>query len=281
MDSEIIRQLEAIQRDNESLRAEVATLTKNLSTVQRQQRGLSRRVGEAEDTALIPWDWINVVGIVACVGSIYLVDVITGFKLPNLIPFQATNNTQEAPIAATNAQAATVVNKVKEWVGKAFKPGESARCADFVRSVFSSLNIQVGVTQSPIDGQSTNPDLANSFFGADLGTLKRDKSQLQPGDLVAFGGTYGGYPPSTITHVGIYVGNGQMVDRPTANEPVKLRSIDTFEHFVAGITLKNLQTPSTPSLPVAGNDVKLTPAMSNNAITPQLPINSNGRRNLI
>lgn len=281
MDSEIIRQLEELRRDNESLRTEVATLAKTLSTVERKHKKLTRRVGEAEDTALIPWDWINVVGIVACVGSIYLVDIITGFKLPNFNPFQATNKVQETPIATASAQAATVVNKAKEWVGKDFKPGESARCADFVRRVFSSLNIQVGVTQSPIDGQSTNPDIANSFFGADLGTLKRDKSQLQPGDLVAFGGTYGGYPPSTITHVGIYVGNGQMVDRPTANEPVKLRSIDTFEHFVAGITLKNLQAPSTPSVPVAGNDVKLTPAVSNNSTTPQLPINSNGRQNLI
>ena len=39
----------------------------------------------------------------------------------------------------------------------------------------------------------------------------------------------GEFPPDAITHVGIYVGNGEMIDRPTSSEPVKRRSIDIFE----------------------------------------------------
>lgn len=110
MDSEIIRQLEELRRDNESLRSEVATLAKTLAKTERKHQKLTRRVGEAEDTALIPWDWLNVVGIVACAGSIYLVDVITGFKLPNLNPFQqATNPTpaQSPPQAVPAIDVAT------------------------------------------------------------------------------------------------------------------------------------------------------------------------------
>ncbi len=130
-----------------------------------------------------------------------------------------------------------IVQKAKSWVGKSFKPGQTARCADFVRAVLDGVGVKAGVTSKPIDGETPNPETANSFFGPDLGEVKKRKEDLLPGDLVAFGGTYGGYGPDTITHVGIYVGDGMMVDRPTANEPVKLRPIDTFEHFVAGVAL--------------------------------------------
>ncbi|MFJ4836297.1 NlpC/P60 family protein [Streptomyces sp. NPDC088747] len=44
------------------------------------------------------------------------------------------------------------------------------------------------------------------------------RSELQPGDLVFF---YSG-----ISHVGIYVGNGQMIHAPNSNAPVRLAPID-------------------------------------------------------
>jgi hypothetical protein len=133
-----------------------------------------------------------------------------------------------------------IVEKAKSWVGKSFKPGQTARCADFVRSVLDGVGVKPGISSQPIDKETPSPETANSFFGPDLGKVKKSKEELLPGDLVAFGGTYGGYSPGTITHVGIYIGDGRMVDRPTANEPVKERSIDTFQHFVAGVELKNV-----------------------------------------
>jgi cell wall-associated NlpC family hydrolase len=54
---------------------------------------------------------------------------------------------------------------------------------------------------------------------ARMGTpVSRD--QLQPGDLVFF------YSP--ISHVGMYIGNGQMVHASTSGQPVKVASLDSM-----------------------------------------------------
>ena len=47
--------------------------------------------------------------------------------------------------------------------------------------------------------------------------------QLQPGDLVFF------YSP--VSHVGMYIGNGQMVHAPTTGDVVKVSSIDVMGYF--------------------------------------------------
>ena len=46
------------------------------------------------------------------------------------------------------------------------------------------------------------------------------RDQLQPGDLVFF------YSP--VSHVGIYIGNGQMVHAPTSGDVVKVASVDSM-----------------------------------------------------
>jgi cell wall-associated NlpC family hydrolase len=49
------------------------------------------------------------------------------------------------------------------------------------------------------------------------------RAQLQPGDLVFF------YSP--VSHVGIYIGNGQMVHAPTSGDVVKVASVDAMGGF--------------------------------------------------
>ena len=49
------------------------------------------------------------------------------------------------------------------------------------------------------------------------------KSQLQPGDLVFFQGTY----KSGISHVGIYVGNGQFIHSPQSGEVVSFANLNS------------------------------------------------------
>ena len=49
------------------------------------------------------------------------------------------------------------------------------------------------------------------------------RSQLQPGDLVFF------YSP--VSHVGIYIGNGEMVHAPTTGDVVKISNIDVMGYF--------------------------------------------------
>ncbi|HEY9907719.1 MAG TPA: NlpC/P60 family protein, partial [Thermosynechococcaceae cyanobacterium] len=113
-----------------------------------------------------------------------------------------------------------IAEKAVAWVGKEFKPGEQAQCATFIRQVLRETGSSLGVTQKAVDGQSSGEALANSFFGEDMGQIIRDVNELQPGDLIAYGGTYGGYPASTITHVAVYVGNGEIVDRVTSDRAV-------------------------------------------------------------
>ena len=52
------------------------------------------------------------------------------------------------------------------------------------------------------------------------------RADLQPGDLVFF------YSP--VSHVGIYIGNGQMVHAPTSGDVVKVASLDAMGGFVGG-----------------------------------------------
>ena len=49
------------------------------------------------------------------------------------------------------------------------------------------------------------------------------RDQLQPGDLVFF------YSP--VSHVGIYIGNGQMVHASTSGQPVKVASLDSMGNY--------------------------------------------------
>jgi cell wall-associated NlpC family hydrolase len=51
------------------------------------------------------------------------------------------------------------------------------------------------------------------------------RDQAQPGDLVAF------YSP--VSHIGIYIGNGQMVHAPTSGDVVKVSSIDRMGAITA------------------------------------------------
>ena len=51
------------------------------------------------------------------------------------------------------------------------------------------------------------------------------RAELQPGDIIAF------YSP--VSHVGIYIGNGQMVHAPTSGDVVKVASIDAMGSITA------------------------------------------------
>jgi cell wall-associated NlpC family hydrolase len=49
------------------------------------------------------------------------------------------------------------------------------------------------------------------------------RGELQPGDLVFF------YSP--VSHVGIYIGNGQMVHAPTSGDVVRVAALDSMGGF--------------------------------------------------
>ncbi|MEM9925644.1 MAG: NlpC/P60 family protein, partial [Cyanobacteria bacterium P01_D01_bin.50] len=117
------------------------------------------------------------------------------------------------------------------WVGKSYKPGQKERCADFVRFVLRQSNVRVGITRKPWDAGKQNHNgslMARSFFGSDIGIILINPKQFQKGDLIGFTNTYGNFKKGAITHVGIYIGNGKVVDRSTMSAPVRIRNLSAF-----------------------------------------------------
>lgn len=59
------------------------------------------------------------------------------------------------------------------------------------------------------------------------------RDQLHPGDLVFFATNTS--DPSTIHHVGIYVGGGVMIDSPHTGATIRFDEIDTFGGYIGGV----------------------------------------------
>ena len=82
-------------------------------------------------------------------------------------------------------------------------PGGGFDCSGLVMYVFAQLGVQL-------------PHYAAAQYG--FGTaVARD--QLQPGDLVFFDG---------LSHVGIYIGNGQLLHAPQTGDVVKITPLSQF-----------------------------------------------------
>lgn len=149
-----------------------------------------------------------------------------------------------------------VVEVAKTWVNREFRPGQGEQCANFVRHVFEQANVFVGEAAHPTDEHLLRPQdgglgrgFADSFSGDDVGA-KISKENLAAGDLVLLRNTYGDFNKGVITHVGIFVGNGQVVHRPTRDLPVQR---DPLSHwgglFVEGrrVGAVGVAQPPTPS----------------------------------
>lgn len=131
-----------------------------------------------------------------------------------------------------------VVQRAREHVRKPWRDnGPGPFCASFVRQVFLEAGVNLGVASKPSDHAQTSrmpqgPSYANSLAGDEIGTRIPSETQLTAGDLVFWSGTDPKYPPGVITHVGIYIGGGQVVDRGDAR--VEERPMSIFRHFVEG-----------------------------------------------
>jgi cell wall-associated NlpC family hydrolase len=86
---------------------------------------------------------------------------------------------------------------------------------------------------------------ADQYFDGPHPTL----SQLEPGDLVFF--AYNLTDPSTIHHVGIYLGNGWMIDAPHTGAVIRYDRIDEADYF--GATRIDANAPRYPVGPNASN----------------------------
>ena len=117
-----------------------------------------------------------------------------------------------APGAAPNA----VLDLARAQTGKPYvwggaSPQTSFDCSGLVQWVYRQVGVQL-------------PRTAQQQYQA---TTRVPREQLQPGDLVFFAQTYPSSEP--ITHVGIYVGAGRMINAPTGGDVI--REMPAFSGF--------------------------------------------------
>lgn len=91
------------------------------------------------------------------------------------------------------------------WGGET--PGVGFDCSGLVQAAYKVAGI-------------TLPRVAQDQY--DATTKLAPDDPLEPGDLVFFGGS-----TTDVTHVGIYIGNGQMVDAPYTGAEVRVESFPT------------------------------------------------------
>jgi cell wall-associated NlpC family hydrolase len=127
-----------------------------------------------------------------------------------------------APLGTDNAE---VVDVARRYLGIPYvfggtNPAVGLDCSGLVQLVFRQLGMAL-------------PRTAQQQYEA---TQHVTREQLQPGDLVFFAHTYAD-PHDWVTHVGIYIGNGQQINAPTEGQSVSIQPVFAGfwdAHFVSG-----------------------------------------------
>ncbi|MEU6193129.1 NlpC/P60 family protein [Streptomyces sp. NPDC047061] len=109
-------------------------------------------------------------------------------------------------VAATDSRAAAAVAYAYSKLGSPYVWGatgpDAFDCSGLAQAAYRSAGVSIPRT---------------TYAQIDAGR-RVSRSELQPGDLVFF---YSG-----ISHVGIYIGNGQMIHAPNPSAPVRIAPID-------------------------------------------------------
>jgi cell wall-associated NlpC family hydrolase len=123
----------------------------------------------------------------------------------------ASASVAAAPAAASSSAAQTVVDTALAQQGKPYVWGgagpNSYDCSGLTQHAFAAAGVKL-----------PHSSRLQSTMGSPV-----SRDALKPGDLVFF------YSP--VSHVGIYIGNGQMVHAPTAGDVVKVSSFDRMPSF--------------------------------------------------
>jgi cell wall-associated NlpC family hydrolase len=125
---------------------------------------------------------------------------LVGAAAPAAGPIRASSSGARAAVATALAQVG------KPYVWGAAGPN-SFDCSGLMQYSWSAAGVALPHSSSGQSGMGTPVS----------------RSQLQPGDLVFF------YSP--VSHVGMYIGNGQMVHAATSGEPVKVVSLDSMGSY--------------------------------------------------
>jgi len=114
-----------------------------------------------------------------------------------------------APSPADAGRGALVVQAVRRYLGVPYvfggtNPASGLDCSALVQLVYRDVGVSL-------------PRTAQQQYES---TARISEGELQPGDLVFFAHTYAD-PHDWITHVGVYVGKGRMVNAPNTGDIVR------------------------------------------------------------
>jgi cell wall-associated NlpC family hydrolase len=133
------------------------------------------------------------------------------------------------------------------WGGE--KPGSGFDCSGLVQWVYAEAGISL-------------PRVAQDQF--DAGPHLAAGATLYPGDLVFFGSG-----PSQVDHVGIYVGNGEMIDAPYTGVDVRFDRVASVSIGYVGATRPEIPDLTTGAgVPVVTSLDSYTSAASGSTSTP-------------
>ena len=143
-------------------------------------------------------------------------------KAIGAVPSAAPAQSATPQTASGSASGSQILAKAAEYLGTPYVYGGASPsgfdCSGFVYYVYGTFGISVGRTP------------AEQY---NAGTVI-DKGSLQPGDIVLFAGT----GSSSISHTGIYAGNGQFIHSPNSRSTVSYSDLTSgywSEHFYCGI----------------------------------------------
>jgi cell wall-associated NlpC family hydrolase len=178
-----------------------------------------------------------------------------------------TGTSGTASAAGLGQQAVTTAQKFLGvpylWGGT--NPAQGVDCSGLVQDVYGELGVNLPRT---------------SQEQALVGTAVPSLAEAQPGDLVFFPGSDG--TAAAPGHVGIYIGNGQMIDAPYTGTDVQVDPVGdpTAIRRVTGLASSTPTTNAVPSTSTwAGPEVSTaasTSVASQTASTETLPPSASG-----
>lgn len=144
--------------------------------------------------------------------SVKVLPVPAPTKAPATTPLRrqqvAVVPTPTAAPVVVNASGSAIVAAARQWLGTPYVYGGASRsgvdCSGLVLQVMRSLGIS---------------EPHSSAMQSTIGTRISSLAEARPGDLLFF------YSP--VGHVGIYIGNGQMIAAPQTGDVVKVQTVWT------------------------------------------------------